>query len=322
MSPVLPLLLIACTAANLALAALNRELLANPLDISLMRKGNDIQSVRAKRSLEHVIKECMLVTSEEGHYYYKSSTDDVTVCGVYLLTDPDKVVEIYFDYIDLPCETGGLVSFVDGWELSGQFFPSAEDHPKPLTQRFSEFCGIRKNKQIFISSQNAALVQYRVPQRGKGFSFIVRFRKNPMPCNILIEGTSDVYTLRNYGKHVNCSLTTLYPAKVKVLSLGVGLSFTKRNMEQETGTIHKCEKRGLGDFVQLGGGEGLDLSQLSVVDSICGMDSLPERVVETILCGVTTVRLVSSGEFDNAVTVAVKQAGEDDIPTATLVCGL
>lgn len=47
-----------------------------------------------------------------------------------------------------------------------------------------------------------------------------------------------------------------------------------------------------------------------------------ERVVETILCGVTTVRLVSSGEFDNAVTVQVRQAGEDDIATATLVCGL
>lgn len=52
----------------------------------------------------------MTVTSEEGHYFYKAGTDDVTVCGVYLLTDPDKLVEIYFDYIDVPCETGGLIS--------------------------------------------------------------------------------------------------------------------------------------------------------------------------------------------------------------------
>lgn len=29
------------------------------------------------------------------------------------------------------------------------------------------------------------------------------------------------------------------------------------------------------DFVQLGGSEGLDLSTYSVIDSICGVDSLP-----------------------------------------------
>jgi hypothetical protein len=54
-------------------------------------------------------------------------------------------------------------------------------------------------------------------------------------CNILVEGTADVYTLRNYGKHVNCSVTTLFPARVKVLSLSVGL----QDEGQETGTVHK-----------------------------------------------------------------------------------
>uniref|UniRef100_A0A1B6L1H7 Corticotropin-releasing factor binding protein C-terminal domain-containing protein n=1 Tax=Graphocephala atropunctata TaxID=36148 RepID=A0A1B6L1H7_9HEMI len=100
------------------------------------------------------------------------------------------------------------------------------------------------------------------------------------------------------------------------------MTFSKRDMEIETGTMHKCDKRGMPDFVQLGGSEGLDLSTYSVVDSICGLDSLPERVVETIFCGVTTVRLVSSGEFDNAVTVQLRQADEEDIPSASLICGL
>ena len=44
-----------------------------------------------------------------------------------------------------------------------------------------------------------------------------------------------MYTLRNYRKRVNCSLSTLYPASVKVLSLNVGL----RDVEVETGTVHK-----------------------------------------------------------------------------------
>lgn len=44
-----------------------------------------------------------------------------------------------------------------------------------------------------------------------------------------------MYTLRNYRKRVNCSLTVLYPASVKVLSLNVGL----QDVEVETGTVHK-----------------------------------------------------------------------------------
>jgi hypothetical protein len=58
---------------------------------------------------------------------------------------------------------------------------------------------------------------------------------NIAACNILLEGKADVYTLRNYRKRVNCSLTTLYPASVKVLSLNVGL----QDVEVETGTVHK-----------------------------------------------------------------------------------
>lgn len=70
------------------------------------------------------------------------------------------------------------LQFVDGWELNGQFFPSADDHPKPLSQRYREFCGQRRVKQVLQSSQNAAVVQYRLPHRGNGFSFTARFPRN------------------------------------------------------------------------------------------------------------------------------------------------
>lgn len=124
-----------------------------------------------------------------------------------------------------------------------------------------------------------------------------------LACNILMAGLTDVYTLRNYGKPVNCSLTMLYPAQVKILALGVGLEHgQKRTLtEHETGTIHKvnvsfwiictsnltllllpqCDKRGLPDFVQVGGGDGL--SQLSMVDSICGTNSEPGQLTSDVL---------------------------------------
>jgi hypothetical protein len=55
--------------------------------------------------------DCIVVTSEEGQFFLKSTADDAsTVCGVYIVTEPDRLVEVHFDYLDVPCENGGLVS--------------------------------------------------------------------------------------------------------------------------------------------------------------------------------------------------------------------
>ena len=69
----------------------------------------------------------MHVTSEEGDFVYKKAPryqhrtangislveidppSDPTVCGVYFVTDPDKVVEITVKFMDVDCEFGGLL---------------------------------------------------------------------------------------------------------------------------------------------------------------------------------------------------------------------
>lgn len=52
----------------------------------------------------------MTVWSEEGHLYYKSQTNDPTVCGIYIIAKPEQTVHVYFDYVDVPCNTGGLIA--------------------------------------------------------------------------------------------------------------------------------------------------------------------------------------------------------------------
>lgn len=52
----------------------------------------------------------MTVWSEEGHMYYKSQTNDPTVCGIYIIAKPEQTVHVYFDYVDVPCNTGGLIA--------------------------------------------------------------------------------------------------------------------------------------------------------------------------------------------------------------------
>nr|XP_053656150.1 corticotropin-releasing factor-binding protein-like [Cherax quadricarinatus] len=236
-------------------------------------------SIRAKRN-SRIIEECMLVGLEEGTYFYKSrGTGDV--CGVYLLSQPDQAVQVTFDYLDVDCEADGLVSFVDGWELGGELFPSEVD--APLEGRVHEFCGRLKTK-TFTSSGNAALIQYRVPSRGDGFRITVRYVRNPAPCNILVDDVKGVYTLRNHGRRTNCSITTIFPASVSIIQLAVGVNGgAVPNRAIETGVLSRCEKRGSLDYVQLGGGQGLDVTKLEVEDSVCGLDSNPREYTPSFL---------------------------------------
>lgn len=79
-------------------------------------------------------KDCMHVASEEGDYSFKkvlhlnereNAQLDSTVCGLYILTDPDKFVEISIKYLDVNCASGGLMA-VNGFLF--QFLVNAKAH--------------------------------------------------------------------------------------------------------------------------------------------------------------------------------------------------
>jgi hypothetical protein len=81
----------------------------------------------------------------------------------------------------------------DGWELNREMFPAEEDHPLPMRRRFIETCseapamfaggnaagGAPPKRKSLMTNQNAAMAQFRVPQRSRGFSITVRFPRNP-----------------------------------------------------------------------------------------------------------------------------------------------
>lgn len=68
---------------------------------------------------------------------------------------------------------------VDGWELQGELFPSPEEAEGGLDAQYKTFCGAAAPPTLFTSSQNVALVQFRVPRAGQGFRVRVRFLRNP-----------------------------------------------------------------------------------------------------------------------------------------------
>ncbi|EDV91426.1 corticotropin-releasing factor-binding protein [Drosophila grimshawi] len=311
---------------------------------------------------EHRIADCMHVASEPGDYIFKKSVsaptaplaalnlrgdasllemaavagDELetaaaaaavaaeggadTVCGLYVIGEPDTIVEITMKHYDVNCESGGLMAFVDGWELNGEYFPGLKDHHRVLEDRVYEFCNNNKqwprysNKKFFRSSQNAALLQYRIPTRGS-FVANVRFHKITQPCNILVQDSAAVYKMSNFGHARNCTLSALFPAAVSLGSIRIG-SKSVRAQDKVNYDCHLFEDR-----LEIGGSAGLDTTGMEMASAVCGATNElgPEQAV---FCGVTSVRLLSTGRYQNQATVIIRKADEHDFDIATLMCAL
>ncbi|XP_058064038.1 corticotropin-releasing factor-binding protein [Anopheles bellator] len=316
------------------------------------RGSFELESQRESLKNVHLVTDCMHVTSEEGEYSFvklpptrtiskqpwlnslegspqqpngapdvatESSAAPATVCGIYFVADPDQVIEVTMRQMNVECATGGLMAFVDGWELNGQYFPGEWEHEKRLDLRVQEFCvepgaepwpaKSSSNAWVFRSSQNAALIQYRVPVRGS-FVLSARFLHNARPCNIMAEGLAPYYMLRNYGQRRNCTLTALFPAVVSVVAL-------------ETGPIDGMVRYVCSlptDKLEIGGSAGLDPHNMLKATTLCGHSGGRMDLEQSILCGTTSVRLISSGHYNNQAMVTMRLAEDADLRLTTIMC--
>jgi len=115
-----------------------------------------------------------------------------------------------------------------------------------------------------------------------------------------------LFTLQNHGKAMNCSLTTLlFPANFELRAMTVG-PLTSSRYRRETDAVSpglstNCNP----DFVELGGSAELDSSHLVTSHTLCGTQNSPRKR--------SFFRLVSSGEYENSVTVLVKAATDADL---------
>lgn len=263
------------------------------------------------------ITECMTVSSEIGGVYYYESDGRSQPCGLYAVGKPDTKVKLTIQNVDIgnDCDKEVLV-LVDGWELNGSVFPSERDHPTPTEERFTEVCGgPDANGRSLVSSQNAALLQFLLPVKGNGFIVTVEYIPHPDPCNILMSDMMGMFQITNdYGKSRNCSLTTLlFPATFAIMDLSVGEQIEKRSIfERQTGVTRHCSSYGSKDFVEFGGSSQLS-TDLDALEDVCGFQPKPFSRGLTVMCGSSTVRLVSSGNFENSITVYVSAATEQDL---------
>lgn len=82
----------------------------------------------------------------------------------------------------------------------------------------------------------------------------------------------------------------------------------------------KCESSA--NKLIVGGSGGLDSFHMEPSSQVCG-NSEEVGPKQAIFCGVTTVKLVSTGRGgDNSALVVLRKADEEDIGEATLICQL
>lgn len=239
--------------------------------------------------------------SYPGDYWYVSNGGD-TVCGFYMIGLPSQLVELEFMEFDIDCDHGGLLAVVDGWETQMQYFPGEYDSPLPMEERYKTYCGKNTPSKTILASQNVALLQFRIPKAGQGFRLFARFLKNPEPCNVMSLFGEGTYTLRNYGSRSNCSVSFLYPETIQLVEVDVGMTSEVAAPFRETGVVAKCKKRGMSDYLEVRGGQGLDPLLMGLVTDVCGLDSTAGSVTHRVGCSHTVVRLVSGGSYYNSVT--------------------
>ncbi|KAL4216516.1 hypothetical protein ACF0H5_024239 [Mactra antiquata] len=266
---------------------------------------------RNKRSAEGYIG-CMHMTSFPGSLQYISD-GTLDTCGLYVIGEPDQIIEITFLDFDVKCETGGLVAVFDGWELQNELFPSVYDHPHDLTERYKMYCG-ENGPKMFLSNQNVALIQFRIPQPGEGFRVMVDFKHNLQPCNAVEMFQEGIVTMKNYGMRRNCTTVIIFPEKVNLLNVDVGVTSQTKHFEEEVGLTDKCMNVGGGDYLQIMDGIGLDPSMMITKDIVCGSNSNNANNPTYILgCQNSAVRMVSSGDYHNTVTFMYSPPTVDDI---------
>lgn len=279
------------------------------LDISVLR--------RKTRSVSEGPIECVHMQSTPGELTFTSEGSE-DVCGLYLIGMPNQIVEVEFLDFDISCDTGLLAVF-DGWELNREIVPGMHDHPLPIQERYTPFCGVGPDK-IFVSSQNVALIQYRILAAGEGFKVRVSFKPNPQPCNAVAMFENGALTMKNYGNRRNCTVSIIYPSKIQALNVDVGVTAERPTVEAEIGLSDKqCMNYAGGDYVQLMNGNGLDTSLMKTHRLFCGMESSSEENVKVVLgCQHSVVKMVSSGEYYNTYSFTYSLPAEDEVHETNL----
>ncbi|XP_063050478.1 corticotropin-releasing factor-binding protein [Engraulis encrasicolus] len=255
---------------------------------------------------EHVYSRplrCFDMVASEGLFTFTSEHAHLN-CGVFFIGEPNEVIDLKLNMVDLDCSQGDILKVFDGWLMNGDIFPSSLDHPLPLGERYVDLCAAKAtaaaagavDKGLFRSSQNVAMLLFRVHAAKKGFSVTMKKRINPFPCNIISQTPVGSFTMVIPHQRRNCSFSIIYPVEVQITKLSLDQSQSNDiALERPHGDCAESS-----DYVVVLGGSVIDTSKMFPVSDLCFFPHSQTQM--KIGCDNTAVRLVASGRYINRVS--------------------
>ncbi|XP_061674114.1 corticotropin-releasing factor-binding protein-like [Syngnathoides biaculeatus] len=256
---------------------------------------------------------CLDMLATEGHFTFAAAAEapHQLACAAFVIGEPDEVIGLELSDVDVDCDAGDFIKIFDGWVLKGEKFPSSEDHPLPLQRRYTDVCSSAAAARATRSSQNVAMVFFRVRNPDSGFTLVVKKLRNPFPCNVMSQSPEGSFTMVMAHQHRNCSFSVVYPVEIQLTQLSLG--HAKSNQLGPKARLSSgC--RGSGDYVEVLGGNGVDTSHMFPVADLCF--PLIGLAQMKIGCDNSVVRLVSSGNYVNRVSFRYRLLRRDRLPEA------
>ncbi|XP_077398498.1 corticotropin-releasing factor-binding protein-like [Vanacampus margaritifer] len=242
---------------------------------------------------------CVDMVSVEGRFTFTAEHPQLS-CAAFFMAEPDEVVSVEYDSVDIDCQAGDFITVFDGWVMKGEKFPSSQDHPLSLRERYVDYCDpATSSRRSVRSSQNVAMIFFRVHNAGSGFTVTYRKLANPFPCNVISQSPEGTFTMVSPQQYRNCSFSIVYPVEVDISefsTLGFRGNFPKW---PTSGCASDSE-----DMVQLLGGNGLDTSKMVPLTELCSSSAGLSHV--KVGCDNTVVRMVSSGRYVNKVSFSYR----------------
>uniref|UniRef100_UPI00398F370B corticotropin-releasing factor-binding protein n=1 Tax=Pristiophorus japonicus TaxID=55135 RepID=UPI00398F370B len=245
---------------------------------------------------------CIDMLSVDGQFTFSADRPQL-YCAIFFIGSPDEIISFEYNYVNIDCQGGDFLKVFDGWILKGEKFPSTVDHSLPISERYINFCDGSNTRTIIRSSQNVAMLFFRIHMPGNGFSLTIKKLINPFPCNVISQTPDGRFTMVIPHQKRNCSFSIIYPAEIKISDLTLG-HFNYLQIP-----VKSCG--GATDFVQLLGGNRLDPSRMYPMADICYSFSGPAQM--KIGCDNTVVRIVSSGKYINRLTFEYRQLGQHEL---------
>ncbi|XP_061881480.1 corticotropin-releasing factor-binding protein-like [Entelurus aequoreus] len=254
---------------------------------------------------------CLDMLATEGHFTFVASKPQLA-CATFVIGEPSEVIAMELSDVRIDCNAGDFVKMFDGWVLKGEKFPSGEDHPLPMHQRYTDFCSSTAPGHTSRSSQNVAMIFFRIQSPDSGFTLVVKKLRNPFPCNIMSQSPEGSFTMVTPHQRRNCSFSIIYPVEIQLTQLS--LEQAKSNeISPEARLRSGCS--GSGDYVELLGGNGVDTSRMFPMADLCfPLNGLAQMKIG---CDNSVLRLVSSGNYINRVSFQYRLLERNQLPKAT-----